>query len=202
MIVTAFAEGDRKYLKNLLNREVYDGFVAAIGQRETRQEKIEFKFVGIDKADITEASQKNTTAQIPCVPVEADFGDPRQGWQGRRRRPRPCWRRDRHLDIRARGHLPRPQLEAGRDQIGRVARRPGPAVPMPDPRPASTWARRLAVRATTITPLLSLLSAVARRSLHHPENTRLGVDAMLLARHLARAGELPEALPSAKRASS
>jgi predicted lipid-binding transport protein (Tim44 family) len=64
MIVTAFAEGDRKSLKNLLNREVYDGFVAAIGQRETRQEKIEFKFVGIDKADITEASQKNTTAQI------------------------------------------------------------------------------------------------------------------------------------------
>ena len=31
---------------------------------KTRQETIEFKFVGIDKADITEASLKNTTAQI------------------------------------------------------------------------------------------------------------------------------------------
>ena len=30
MIVTAFAEGDRKTLKQLLSREVYDGFVAAI----------------------------------------------------------------------------------------------------------------------------------------------------------------------------
>jgi predicted lipid-binding transport protein (Tim44 family) len=64
MIVTAFAEGDRKTLKPLLGREVYDGFVAAISQRETRLETIEFKFVGIDKAEITEASLKNSTAQV------------------------------------------------------------------------------------------------------------------------------------------
>jgi predicted lipid-binding transport protein (Tim44 family) len=63
-IVTAFAEGDRKPLKQLLSREVYDGFVAAISQRETRQETIEFKFVGIDKAEITDASQKGGTAQV------------------------------------------------------------------------------------------------------------------------------------------
>jgi predicted lipid-binding transport protein (Tim44 family) len=64
MIVTAFAEGDRRTLRNLLSREVYDGFVAAISQRESRGEKIEFKFVGIDKAEITEASLKNATAQV------------------------------------------------------------------------------------------------------------------------------------------
>jgi predicted lipid-binding transport protein (Tim44 family) len=64
MIVTAFASGDRKPLKQLLSREVYEGFVSAIGQRETRQESIEFKFVGIDKAEITDASQKGGTAQI------------------------------------------------------------------------------------------------------------------------------------------
>jgi predicted lipid-binding transport protein (Tim44 family) len=64
MIVTAFAEGDRKTLRNLLSREVYDGFVAAISQRESRGETIEFKFVGIDKAEITEASLKNATAQV------------------------------------------------------------------------------------------------------------------------------------------
>ncbi|MEO8668101.1 MAG: Tim44/TimA family putative adaptor protein [Bauldia sp.] len=64
MVVTAFAEGDRKVLKQLLSKEVYDGFVSAIGQREGRQETIEFKFVGIDKADITSASAKGGTAQV------------------------------------------------------------------------------------------------------------------------------------------
>jgi predicted lipid-binding transport protein (Tim44 family) len=64
MIVTAFAEGDRKTLKQLLSREVYDGFVTAITERETRGETIEFKFVGIDKAEITGASIKNGSAQI------------------------------------------------------------------------------------------------------------------------------------------
>jgi predicted lipid-binding transport protein (Tim44 family) len=64
MIVTAFAEGDRKALKQLLSREVFDGFVSAISQRESRQETIEFKFVGIDKAEITEATLKGATAQV------------------------------------------------------------------------------------------------------------------------------------------
>jgi predicted lipid-binding transport protein (Tim44 family) len=64
MIVTAFAEGDRKALKQLLNREVHDGFVAAIAEREGRGETIEFRFVGIDKAEITDASLKGGTAQI------------------------------------------------------------------------------------------------------------------------------------------
>ncbi|MEX0852106.1 MAG: Tim44/TimA family putative adaptor protein [Bauldia sp.] len=64
MIVTAFAEGDRKILKQLLSKEVYDGFVAAIGQRESRGETIEFKFVGIDRAEITGANAKGNTVQI------------------------------------------------------------------------------------------------------------------------------------------
>jgi predicted lipid-binding transport protein (Tim44 family) len=64
MIVTAFAEGDRKVLKQLLSKDVFDGFIAAITQRETRQEKIEFRFVGIDKAEITGAALKNGTAQV------------------------------------------------------------------------------------------------------------------------------------------
>jgi len=64
MIVTAFAEGDRKALKNLLSREVYDGFVSALAQREGRGETIEFRFVGIDKAEITDASLKGSTEQV------------------------------------------------------------------------------------------------------------------------------------------
>ncbi|QGZ35421.1 Tim44/TimA family putative adaptor protein [Stappia indica] len=64
MIVTAFANGDRKTLKNLLSKEVYDGFVAAISDRESRGETIESTFVGIDKADIVEAALKGSTAQV------------------------------------------------------------------------------------------------------------------------------------------
>jgi predicted lipid-binding transport protein (Tim44 family) len=64
MVVTAFAEGDRKVLKQLLSREVYDGFVNAIAGRESRQETIEFKFVGIEKAEITAATMKANNAQV------------------------------------------------------------------------------------------------------------------------------------------
>ncbi|HEY5081289.1 MAG TPA: Tim44/TimA family putative adaptor protein [Bauldia sp.] len=64
MIVTAFAEGDRKTLKQLLSRDVNDGFVAAMAERESRGETIEFKFVGIDKAEITAAAVKGATGQV------------------------------------------------------------------------------------------------------------------------------------------
>ncbi|MBX4946027.1 Tim44/TimA family putative adaptor protein [Rhizobium binae] len=64
MIVMAYADGDRKTLKNLLSREVYDGFDAAIGEREARGEKVKSTFVGIDKAEITHAETKGSEAQI------------------------------------------------------------------------------------------------------------------------------------------
>ncbi len=64
MIVSAFAEGDRRALKNLLSREVYEGFDAAIGAREKRGETTETKFVSIDKAEIVAAELRGRTAQI------------------------------------------------------------------------------------------------------------------------------------------
>ncbi len=64
MIVTAFAEGDRRQLRNLLSREVYDGFEAAIAEREGRGETVETRFVSIDDATITAAELRNRTAQI------------------------------------------------------------------------------------------------------------------------------------------
>ncbi|PTW63101.1 putative lipid-binding transport protein (Tim44 family) [Breoghania corrubedonensis] len=64
MVVTAFAAGDRKTLKNLLSKEVYDGFVAAIADRESRKEAVAFTFVGIDKAEIVEATLKKSVAQV------------------------------------------------------------------------------------------------------------------------------------------
>nr|PZN87858.1 MAG: preprotein translocase subunit Tim44 [Pseudomonadota bacterium] len=64
MIVMAFAEGNRKLLKDLLSREVFDSFVAAIAERESRGEQIDQSFVGINKAEIVEAELKGTTAQV------------------------------------------------------------------------------------------------------------------------------------------
>lgn len=64
MIVMAYADGDRRTLKNLLSREVFDGFVAAIADRESRSEKIQSSFVGIDKADIVNAEMKGSEAHV------------------------------------------------------------------------------------------------------------------------------------------
>jgi predicted lipid-binding transport protein (Tim44 family) len=64
MIVTAYADGDRRNLKNLLSREVYDGFDTAIRERESRGEKAETKFVSIDKSDIMGAEMRGQSAQV------------------------------------------------------------------------------------------------------------------------------------------
>ena len=64
MIVTAYAAGDRKQLKNLLGKEVYDGFETAIKEREQKGETVETRFVAIDGATITAAEQRGKTAQV------------------------------------------------------------------------------------------------------------------------------------------
>jgi predicted lipid-binding transport protein (Tim44 family) len=64
MIVNAYAEGDRRALKNLLSREVSDNFEAAINEREKRGETMESRFVAIDKAEITAAELRGKTMQI------------------------------------------------------------------------------------------------------------------------------------------
>lgn len=64
MIVTAFAAGDRKALKNLLSKDVNDGFAGAIAEREMRGEKVEFSFVGISKIDILDADLKGSESHI------------------------------------------------------------------------------------------------------------------------------------------
>ena len=64
MVVTAFAAGDRRQLRGLLSREVYDGFDTHIGQRESRGQTLETKFISIDSSTITAAELRNRTAQI------------------------------------------------------------------------------------------------------------------------------------------
>ena len=64
MIVLAYAQGDRKQLKSLTNREVFDGFARAITEREGRSEINETKFIGIDKADLIDAELKDGIAKV------------------------------------------------------------------------------------------------------------------------------------------
>jgi predicted lipid-binding transport protein (Tim44 family) len=64
MIVLAFAAGDRRTLRDLLAKDVYDGFEAAIREREGRGETIETRFVGIEKAEITDAQMRGDQAQV------------------------------------------------------------------------------------------------------------------------------------------
>jgi predicted lipid-binding transport protein (Tim44 family) len=64
MIVTAYAEGDRRSLKNLLSRDVYDGFESAITAREKAGNKVESRFVAIDSANIVGAEMRGKTAQL------------------------------------------------------------------------------------------------------------------------------------------
>ena len=64
MIVTAFANGDRKALKSLLGSDVFEGFERAISDRESRGESVESTLVGIDKATLIEATLKAKSASV------------------------------------------------------------------------------------------------------------------------------------------
>ena len=64
MIVTAFAQGDRKTLKNLLDKDVYDGFERAIADREAAGHKVDFTFVGLPKIEVAEAELDKRNALV------------------------------------------------------------------------------------------------------------------------------------------
>jgi predicted lipid-binding transport protein (Tim44 family) len=64
MVVTAFAQGDRATLKDLLAPDVYDGFVGAIAEREKKEQKAELTFVGIDEVKMTAAELDGKVARI------------------------------------------------------------------------------------------------------------------------------------------
>ena len=64
MIVTAFAYGNRKELKTLLSRDVYDSYVSAINERESRKETVRFDFVGMDKSEIVQAEIKDRDVNV------------------------------------------------------------------------------------------------------------------------------------------
>ncbi|KEG21189.1 Tim44/TimA family putative adaptor protein [Bartonella bacilliformis] len=58
MIMTAFAQGNRDQLKELLSQNVFESFCEAIEQREKRNERIQFTFVGINKVEFISAGMQ------------------------------------------------------------------------------------------------------------------------------------------------
>ncbi len=64
MIVTAFNAGDRHTLRPLLSADVFQDFDAVISDRESRDETMEFTFVGLSSAKITDANLSDRVADI------------------------------------------------------------------------------------------------------------------------------------------
>jgi hypothetical protein len=64
MAKLGFAGGDRKMLRDLLAKDVFEGFEAAIRDRESRGEQVETRFVGIEKAEIVDAQMRGDQAQV------------------------------------------------------------------------------------------------------------------------------------------
>jgi predicted lipid-binding transport protein (Tim44 family) len=64
MIVTAYAEGDKRALKPLLARDVFQQFSEVIDARRKAGQKLELQFVGLDEAKLVDASLDGTTARL------------------------------------------------------------------------------------------------------------------------------------------
>jgi predicted lipid-binding transport protein (Tim44 family) len=64
MVVQAFADGNVKSLRALLNDEVFDNFSEAIKQREQAGETLETTLISIKSADLLEARMEGRTAFV------------------------------------------------------------------------------------------------------------------------------------------
>jgi predicted lipid-binding transport protein (Tim44 family) len=64
MIVTAYASGDRKTLRMLLDKEVHDSFEAAIAEREAQGHTVEFTFVGLSNIEFAEVELDKRNAVV------------------------------------------------------------------------------------------------------------------------------------------
>src|SRR5215831_17394986 len=64
MIVTAFARGERDSLRPLLSDEVFETFDREIRAREAKKERVDFTFLSLKSARITDAEVKAQTAEV------------------------------------------------------------------------------------------------------------------------------------------
>ena len=64
MIVNAFANGDKKTLKDLADPEIYKNFISVIEERQFKKIKNDFTFIGIKKAKIEEVKNQDTLYSV------------------------------------------------------------------------------------------------------------------------------------------
>jgi len=64
MIVNAFANGDKKTLKDLVDPEIYKNFISVIDERLSKKIKNDFTFIGIKKAKIEEVKNQDTLYSV------------------------------------------------------------------------------------------------------------------------------------------
>jgi predicted lipid-binding transport protein (Tim44 family) len=64
MIIMSYAAGNRAALQELLSKDVFDSFAAAIADREQRGETVDTTFVSIDRTTIEDAQLRPPTAQV------------------------------------------------------------------------------------------------------------------------------------------
>ena len=67
MIVSAFADGDRKTLRPLLSDDVFSDFARAIDERDERGERLETNFVGFRSVELVEADVTGKTAFVTVL---------------------------------------------------------------------------------------------------------------------------------------
>ena len=115
LIVDGFAKGDRDLLRRLLSREVYQGFEAAIQEREREQLTSIAEIVALSGSPTV----KSRLARA-APPLRSTSGHSRYGYQQADGNlaeaiAEPC-SRWRPLDFRARAQQSRPQLGACSDR--------------------------------------------------------------------------------------
>jgi len=64
MIVNAFATGDKKTLKDLVDSEIYKNFISVIDERQSKKIKNDFTFIGVKKAKIEEVKNQETLYSV------------------------------------------------------------------------------------------------------------------------------------------
>ena len=64
MIIMSFAAGNRDVLQDLLSKDVFESFAAAISERQERGETVDTTFVSIDRTMIEDAQLRAPMAQV------------------------------------------------------------------------------------------------------------------------------------------
>jgi len=100
MIVLAFANGDRRALRDLLSSEVYESFDAVIKEREKNEQKTRRASSRSTRPNSSVRAARPHRPTHSALRFADDLGHPRQGRQYRRRQRRHGRRHHRHLDFR------------------------------------------------------------------------------------------------------